>query len=192
MRTFELLAVYGAFGLTCALTLLFVARGRVADAALLVPFWPLYGPFLVLDAMKPTEGFERLLPDRLTMARLHERMTLARGRVERIDALLRQPDFSAVGTEARREELLARGDDRAAASTAARLENIRRLERLRERFTRELVELEELLAQLDVQSEVVRLAGATNEETRLLVEQIVSRVEGLDTILDIDDAEARV
>lgn len=190
MRTFELLAAYGVFGITCALTLVFVAKGRLADAALLVPFWPLYGPFLVLGALEPTKresGFEHLLPDRIAMSRLHERMALARGKVSRIDALLAQPDFSPSATAARHASLLASGDERAAASAAARLENIRRLERLRERFTTELVELEELLAQLGVQSEVVRLAGASNEETRLLVEQIESRVEGLDAILAAED-----
>ncbi len=190
MRSMELLAMYGVFGLTCAITLLFVAKGRLADAALLVPFWPLYGPFLVLDALKPTApktGFEHLLPDRIALGRLHERMTLAQEKVGRIDRLLAQPEFSSSATADRHAALVASGDERAAASAAARLENIRRLERLRERFTMELVELEELLAQLEVQSEVVRLAGASSEETRLLVEQIESRVEGLDAILAADD-----
>ena len=42
----------------------------------------------------------------------------------------------------------------------------------------------DLVAQLRVQAEVVRLAGALEEDTRDLVAELLGRVEGLDAILE--------
>ena len=189
MRTVELMLAYGAVGIACAVTLVFVARGRWGDAALLAVFWPLYGPFLILGSMTPRTDnafMQRLLPDKVTVEKLNERLHLAQGKVEEIDRLLKREEFSRVEVEKRHKTLVASGDQRAAASANARLENIGRLQRLRERFSRELTELDELLAQLRVQAEVVRLAGSADEETRELVSEIVCRVEGLDLILAED------
>lgn len=185
MRTLELVIAYGAFGMIAAAALLLVARGRLADAALLVPFWPIYGPFLVLGAKTTSaEGFlDRLLPNAEAVSALYDRLAVAKARVDEIDALLARDEFSIAKVEARHRALIASGDERAAASASARQENIRRLERLRARFSSELVEIDELLAQLRVQAEVVRFAGEADEATQQLVVEILSRVEGLDMML---------
>ncbi|ACY12910.1 hypothetical protein [Haliangium ochraceum] len=84
-------------------------------------------------------------------------------------------------------------------STAAlRLQNIRRLRALRHRFASELDDVGELLIQLTTQAEVLRLAGPASpsagaagapwgdEDAGELVRELVSRVEGLDEMLDDD------
>jgi hypothetical protein len=53
---------------------------------------------------------------------------------------------------------------------------------MRDRFQREVTEIDELLVQLRVQSEVIRFAGV-DANTRELMEVVVSRVEGLDAML---------
>lgn len=189
MRTSELLLVYGVVGVACAGTLLLAQRGRILDAFLLLGFWPLYGPFLIMGAISPVDEADllgKLLPGDDAHRALNERLALAQGRVKEIDALLQRPDFSVEQTEVRQKRLLDAGDDRAAASARARLDNIHRLVALRTRFSRELTEVDELLAQLRVQSEVVRLAGRVDDGTRDLVNEIMCRVEGLDAILADD------
>src|SRR5256885_471674 len=74
----------------------------------------------------------------------------------------------------------------ALAHTGVRVQNIRRLRLLRDRFVRELDEVRELLAQLTTQAEVVRLAGVADDSAASLVRELVYRVEGLDQVLDHD------
>jgi hypothetical protein len=57
---------------------------------------------------------------------------------------------------------------------------------MRDRFARELDEVGELLDQLITQAELVRLAGSADASAAELVREIVSRVEGLDQMLDDD------
>ncbi len=208
MRLPELALLYALIGTGVAgwaFTQARAGRRRPAEVLLAFAFWPLYGPFLLqphvaavapedagfLEALGRIEGtpLAALLPSGQAAKVLALRIRLAMERITEIDRLLAQPDFSESAAEARHAEFVARGDTRAAAAAQSRANNIRRLRGLRDRFARELDEVRELLGQLRVQAEVVRLAGAPGAQTRDLVTEILSRVEGLDAIL-ADDAEA--
>ncbi len=209
MRLAELAVLYGLVGVGCAVAVLVRrnATGRtVTDAVLLVGFWPLYGPFLMarwprrdltavggeaafLAALRRAEGtpLVELLPDQNTVRQLGRRLRVAAGKVVELDELLAQPDFREGDAIRRLAALQQRNASACAVSTAnLRIQNIRRLRGLRDRFARELDEVGELLTQLTTQAEVVRLAGAPDAETEQLVREIVSRVEGLDRVLDDD------
>ena len=184
MRALELGALWVVVGVGCAAALLWRQRGGWLDAALLVPFWPLLLPFHLLaqspappaaparesaflEALRRASGtpLASLLPSEATAKLLARRLRLAEERVAEIDRLLAQRDVS---------------DERA---PAARLRTIERIRALRERFARELDDVGELLVQLRLSAEVVRLAGATDDGTRELVANLVARVEGLDEAL---------
>lgn len=209
MRLLELGVLYGLIGAGCALVLL-VRRsevgGSVTDAALLAGFWPIYGPFLLAKMQGTDEGPEGsevaflaalrrarstplavLLPDQRSVRALARRLRVAAAKVQEIDAILARPEFQERGALQRQRELESRGASDCALSTASiRIQNIRRLRALRDRFARELDEVQELLSQLRTQVEVVRLAGVADDETRDLVQELVSRVEGLDRMLHDD------
>jgi hypothetical protein len=182
------------------------APGRVADALLLATLWPLYGPFLLLKlqgrdhagtgadaafvvALRRARGtpLGALLPDEGTVVALGQRLRVAADKIVEIDGLLRRPEFSEAATVARLEELKRRdATECALAAAGIRLQNIRRLRAMRDRFGRELDEVGELLEQLATQAELVRLAGAADASSAELVRELVSRVEGLDQMLDDD------
>lgn len=209
MKLLELGLLYGLIGVGCGLVLLLrraEVGGSWTDAVLLTGFWPIYGPFLLARMQGTDEGPEGsevaflaalrrargtplavLLPDQRNVTALARRLRVAAGKVQEIDAILARPEFQERSARQRQRELEARGASECALSTASiRIQNIRRLRALRDRFARELDEVEELLSQLRTQVEVVRLAGAADDETRDLVQELVSRVEGLDRMLDDD------
>src|SRR5207248_4039666 len=112
--------------------------GRAGDAALLAGFWPLYGPFLLMQlpetvaageldflaALKraSTTPLGRLLPDEETARALARRVTTASGKTEEIEALLARPEFSESAANVRLEELKAKGASGAAlAHTGVRV-----------------------------------------------------------------------
>lgn len=138
----------------------------------------------LLDALERAQGtpLAALLPDRATGRALAARLEQARQRVQEIDALLRQPAFSAQAAQARQRELEQAGDHRAAQVAQGRAQHIARLQELRDRSQSELNEVGELIAQLRIQAEVVRLAGA-DEDTRDLIGELMHRIEGLDAVL---------
>lgn len=206
MKLVELGVLYGLVGVGCAAVVLVRGQGsqRFTDAALMLGLWPLYGPFLLtrlagsdeqgcdvtfLAALRRASGtpLAALLPDQQTVRALAHRLRVADSKVHEIDSLLRRREFDLADAERRHRELLERSASEYAISTAAsRLQNIRRLRGLRDRFARELDEVGELLVQLRTQVEVVRLAGGPDDETRDLVQELVSRVDGLDRMLDED------
>ena len=205
MRLPELLLLYFLVGGGCAVAV-WAKRadaGRAVDAALLAGFWPLYGPFLLLGnppaSAKVEEEMEflsalrrasqtplgKLLPDETTARALAARLRIAAGKVDEIDRLLARREFSEDAALERVRELEAKAaSSRAIATASNRVQNIRRLRGLRDRFARELDEVKELLAQLVTQAEVVRLAGEADAEARELVRELVCRVEGLDEMFD--------
>jgi len=187
MRLPELALLYSVVGVGCALALL-VARRRskgagslVLDAALLAPFWPLYGPFLLLKALPPEAAtaeasglsgqvlelpLSSLLPDDETARALEARLELARARVAEIDRLLADPDFDEEVALERKRQLEARGDVRAAATARGRAASIRQLR------------------QLQGQAEVVRLAGESDRSaSEGLLDELRLRLETLDEML---------
>jgi hypothetical protein len=207
VRLAELATVYLLVGLGCAVASLVHRRpGRAADALLLAALWPLYGPFLLLKlrggdpaasgaeatfavALRRARGtpLGALLPDEATVVALGQRLRVAAGKITEIDGLLGRPEFSEPATLARLGELKRRdATECALAAAGIRLQNIRRLRAMRDRFARELDEVGELLDQLITQAELVRLAGAADTSAAELVRELVSRVEGLDQMLDDD------
>ncbi|MEM9488457.1 MAG: hypothetical protein AAGC55_04905 [Myxococcota bacterium] len=208
MNLLALMVLYLLVGAGCACARLAWRarpRGRVADAALLFGLWPLYGPFLLISWQGEPEvassevaflvalrragqtPLGQVLPDEATVRGLAGRLRVAASKVSEIDALLARPEFSEQDALARRDELARRSASECAVSTASmRVQNIRRLRALRNRFATELDEVGELLAQLSTQAEVVRLAGGLDSSSADLIRELVSRVEGLDQVLDDD------
>jgi len=137
-----------------------------------------------------------VLPDEATARALAQRLRVAAAKVAEIDALLAQPVFDEDDVRRRLDELGARGaSEWAVTTTRMRLQNILRLRALRHRFAGELDEVGELLVQLTTQAEVLRLAGPAAGaqageggpgDVADLVQELVSRVEGLDEMLDDD------
>lgn len=210
MRLSELALLYVLVGGGCAITFLAV-RGRSGpaflDAVILVPLWPLYGPFLLVQAVpagaEASASAELLrslakargtpmaafLPDEAAGRALANRVRTAGARIAEIDALLAQPEFSEDDALARAEQFREK-DARVAAAALERARNIRRLRALRDRFARELDQVAELLQQLRIQAEVVRLAGTSDHGVRELVQELLARVEGLDEVMELDEQRA--
>ncbi len=164
-------------GFGCAAAVIAERRSwaRLVDAILVLLFWPLYGPFFLVrvrgadPAGPPASPLGALLPDPESVRLLERRLAVATARVAEIDTVLARPDFAAEAASPRMEEL--------------RQAHVRRLRGLRDRFIRELDEVGQLLCQVKMQVEVVRLAGAPDEAARDLVRELVARMEGLDQML---------
>jgi hypothetical protein len=205
MRIAELVALYALVGAGCA-ALVLKRRGigpvQAGEAVLAFGLWPLYGPFLLLEheegGATETDDERRflqvlehlggtplaaLLPDRETVRLLSRRLRLASDRLGEIDRLLATPEFSEEEARGRVHGHRANGDERAAVVALSRADNIVRMRHLRDRFRGDIAQIRELLGQLRVQAEVVRLSGAADGGTRELVGEIVARVEGLDSVL---------
>lgn len=199
MRIAELLVLYALVGVGCALAARRRGQGLI-DIALALVLWPLWMPVLFAgaagasvddderrfqDTLDALSGgpLASLLPDRATVRLLSKRLALAGERVREIDRLLLAPEFSEADARARLERFRAQGDERAAAAAQSRAQNIARMRQLRDRFAREIEEIRELLGQLRVQAEVVRLSGAADSGSRELVGTILARVDGLDSVL---------
>lgn len=215
MNVMPLVILYGLIGVGCAVTLA-ARRGRSArmvDLGLLLGFWPLYAPFVLLaDAQEPTpevparqpgdDGGDLLdalrraggaplasmLPDIETGRRLSQRLAKASDQVAEIDLLLARDAYREEAVRAQQEALRAAGDVRAADMIDSRLQIIRRLRVMRDRFASEIGEIRELLTLLQLQAELVRMAGDADSDTRDLLEQLVTRVQGLDELLATEDS----
>jgi hypothetical protein len=202
--------LYLLIGAGCALAFVLRSSGarHPADAALLLAVWPLYAPFLLstetvapgggrrsdfLEAIQRASGtpLASLLPSAETAAGLNARVVAAEHRVAEIEHLLSQPDFDEGAALTRSQDLEARGESLAASIAATRARNIRQLVQLRDRFRRELSEINELLAQLRLQAELVRLAGAADGGSREVVQTLLARVDGLGAILEEEGAQSR-
>ena len=142
----------------------------------------------LLDALRRAGGapLAGLLPDVDSGRRLARRMSMAEARVGEIDALLGKERFDEERALARQAELRASGDDRAAAMIDGRVQIIRRLRAMRDQWSSEIQTIGELLMQLEIQAEVVRLSGLGDGDTRELVEELVTRIQGLDDFLEME------
>jgi hypothetical protein len=204
VATIQLGVLYLVVGIGCAAALVVQTgemRGHTTDVALLMVLWPLYGPFILskpaqvspgrrqnefVEALRRAEGtpLASLLPPAAAAVGLGQRVEAAEHRVVEIETLLLNPEFDEATADNRSKELQAKGESLAASIAAHRVQNIRRLKQLRDRFSRELVEIRELVAQLRLQAELVRLAGAADGGSREVVQLLLARVEGLGAILD--------
>jgi hypothetical protein len=193
---YALCTVYLLTGAACAVAAR--ARASVGDLALLALLWPLYGPFLL--ASGASTGRERdlaralrqvagtplapLLPDRGAVRALERSLHAASLRVREIDAVLARPEMNEEATQAQLRGLEESfGSAEARAALALRLQSIRQLKGMRERFARRLAEVDALLAQLLAQVEVLRL-GAGEPPGEDLVAPLLAQVEALAEMLE--------
>ncbi|HVO30724.1 MAG TPA: hypothetical protein VMV18_08305 [bacterium] len=184
MKLAELAVIYAVVGVGLAVWLLSM-RGlsHGMEAALLVPFWPLVAPFALAREAPRINALGSLLPDAETAERVTRRLARVEGKIGEIDRLLSDPAFSERSAEKRWHELVA-GDDAELAMTAKRtLDNVRRLRSLRAKLVHDFEHVHELLGQLRVQAEVVRLAGEPETGVRELVQELLDQVESLDEVL---------
>jgi hypothetical protein len=210
MRLSELVLFYLLVGGGCGIAVVALKGASppaFLDAAIIVPLWPLYGPFLlaqtagvatdpaasndVLRALAKVKGtpLAAFLPDETAGRALAQRIRGAGERIAEIDALLAQPEFSEADALARHDEFREK-DAQVAGAALKRVQNIRRLRALRDRFSRELDQVSELLKQLRIQAEVVRLSGTSQDGVRELVQELLARVEGLDEVMELDEPRA--
>jgi hypothetical protein len=169
----------------------------IGCAALAVGLWPIFGSaithggtderereLLAALARAGATPLGAVLPAPATARALARRLRDAAARVREIDDVLARPDFDAGAVRVRAADLERRGASSCAVSTAElRAQTIERLRRLRDRCAAELDEVDELIAQLVAQAELVRLAGAVDGDAQDLVRELVARVEGLDGLL---------
>lgn len=190
MKATELALLYLLVGLGASAAVLVRARAertqRVLDAALVLAFWPLYGPFLLIGAgpgapSSAPRGIAALAPGPDALAALAERIGLADRRLRDIDALLARPEHQEADARAREHALRAAGDPVGEKLAQGRVAAIRRLVEVRARLARELDQARELLVQLRLQGELVKLAGTPSGSDELL-EELRLRVETLDEI----------
>jgi hypothetical protein len=173
----------------------------VVDDLLLWVFWPIYLPFVWSGAapadpsahalarrfLATLEGarhspLANVLPDRQAATALSRSLERALRQRDEIAQLLERPEFSAEVAEARQRRL--RADGQMLAATTAEPVTQYSPPRTSARRNAELETVQELLAQLQVQAEVVRLLGESEQGPSALVCELVCRVEGLDAVLD--------
>lgn len=136
-----------------------------------------------LNAARQT-ALAPLLPDQATVHRLAQRLRVVQAKIHEIDKLLRNPDFDEDLAQQRLQELHAReASQHTCAMVEIRMQNIRHMKKLRQRFKQELDEVDELLAQLRTQAELVRLAGRVDGQNQDLLQELLIRVESLDSML---------
>jgi hypothetical protein len=160
MKTPELALVYllVGLGLSAAWGLRSRPRAEVIDLALLLLFWPLYGPFLVTAPRR--SAFAGLMPDPALIEDLERRLEQARMRGDAIGALLCDP--AMLGAESLRAKL----------------------EAMRARFQTEVVAGEDLLGQLRLRERALRLAGSEDlSESTQMLDEVRTRIEVLDQML---------
>jgi hypothetical protein len=206
MQVTQLLALYAAVGVACALVL----RRRRAlqasgiDALLVVIAWPLYVPCL-LDASHVAGAGERvridreraallaavravtdpaiapLLPSEAQIAQVAGRLHSLDAKVVELDALLSHGETSVQSAEA----ALAAAEARGLGVEDARrlLESVRRLVSLREAAARERDELFAACARLRAHMLVVRYSSVAAEDVRALVAEIIGRVEDAESVV---------
>lgn len=205
----DLLVLYGAAGVASA-TLVYSAspeRGaRAAALALLtLPLWPLWLPIALRPKARPPRPstgdatraaiweayeavvgspLEALLP-RDAALRMLEEVERAAERHRELARLLTEPQFSLPTAERRVETLLQSGAaERGVAPARLHLENVRRLEALRQRDEDTLLELGELVAALRTQLILARYSGDGPGDARDIVSEVWARVEVLGSTLE--------
>jgi hypothetical protein len=170
----ELASLYVAVGIGCAVAALRSPPRRLADAALLVALWPLLAPlFLGARSKRPPAS----------AVDVADRVAAAHARLAELDAALARPELDLDRATARRAELEHAGLPRAAVAARLRVRSIETLAGRRRQLAGELEELAELLAQLETQAEIARLAGGGGEPVADLVADIAARVEALEELL---------
>jgi len=115
---------------------------------------------------------------------LARRLREAGTRLAELDEVLARPDFDPAAADARAKELAARGAMAAAATAQLRVRTLGQLRTLRARYRSELAEVEELVAQLAAQVELVRLDPGAPTTSSELINELIARVEALGAVVD--------
>jgi hypothetical protein len=170
------------------------------DAALIIALWPLWAPLALSrrdepGALDPRERellgalaraqsspLAAALPDAATARRLGERLREAARRLAELDAVLARPGFDPESAERRASELAARDATAAAATARLRARTLIQLRALRAQFRADLDEVQEGIAQLVAQAELVRLHPASAPASGALVRELVAQIEGLEDL----------
>ncbi len=216
----DLLVLYAAAGVASAGLVYRTApqRGRAAtlSALLAIPLWPLWLPVALSAQRRPParafggdatraaiweaheavvgSALEPLLP-REAARRMVDEVERASARQRELAQLLDQRNFSAHAAQARIEQLEANGASaQRLAPARLHLENVRRLETLRQRDEQTLLELSELMTTLRTQLVLARYAGSTPHDAGDIVSEVWACVEVLGSTLEpvasIDSAHA--
>jgi hypothetical protein len=216
----DLLVLYGAAGVASAGVVYRTApeRGRAAalSALLTIPLWPLWLPVTLSAHRRPParrsagtatrdaiweaheavlgSALEPLLP-REAARRMVDEVERASERHRELAELLSQRNFSAHAAQARIDELTSSGASaRSMVPARLHLENVRRLESLRQRDEQTLLELGELATTLRTQLVLARYAGSTPHDAGDIVSEVWARVEVLSSTFEpvaiLDSAHA--
>jgi hypothetical protein len=189
----ELAIGYLAIGGALAVAL--ARRARVRDIVACTVMWPIYAPTLLvgrnpgedrlLGALRASRHspLATMLPDDATARALAARVGDATARLHELDVVLARPEFDVAAAERRARELSARGATAAAATAQLRVRTLGQLRALRERYRAELEDVNELIAQLVAQAELVRLEPDASSTSAELVRELIARVEGLGELL---------
>lgn len=210
MSLLDLAALYALVGLGCATLVWRRTRGsrrrRAASAALSLGLWPIWAPLaLVPDPPRrtPASGrvarieaeleravaaaagspFEMLLPEEAA-ERIRSELRHAMLRIDELDSVLAQPGFDLAQAERRVTELADSGSPTALRTAVLHRNNVGRLEALRDKHTRALEELGELVGALRSQLVLARYAGSSPEGVGGIVTELWARVEGLGEVMD--------
>ncbi len=210
MSLVDLGVLYLIGGATCAFGIWRLSGSHVS-ALLGLLVWPLWAPVAFIDPKRqrarssPRKSdrvavvleearaaaagtpFEAMLNEDAT-ARIAAEVERAAERLEALEAVLAQPEFSREAVVARLATLEAEGANEATVRPARlHLESVERLATMRARQAAALGELEQVLAALRSQLVVARYAGATEGVDGILGD-LWARVEGLGEALEQGDA----
>lgn len=210
MRVVDLAVGYAGVGAVMALVASAKWRVGAVDALLLLGLWPLYAPVLaggggddasdpreraLIDATRRASGTPLALglPDEARARALVRRVRDGRQRLEELDRVLARGDLDEPAALARVAALEQSCAHPGAIATAQRrVQTIRKLRALRERFAGEVEQADEVVTQLTAQLELVRFAGTADDTAAELAADLCARVEGLDELLGNDLGGERV
>jgi hypothetical protein len=181
--------------------------GSRASTLLGLILWPLWAPVAFMDPKRRRESSPPRSTDRVVVvldearqaaagtpfetmlngaaaSRIAAEVERAAERLEGLEAVLAQPEFSREAVVARLAKLEAEGASEAAVRPARlHLESVERLAAMRAQQAAALAELEQVLAALRSQLVVARYAGASEGVDGILGD-LWARVEGLGEALD--------
>jgi hypothetical protein len=204
----DLAVAYAGVGAVLALVAIVRWKASTVDALAVLAVWPLYAPVIaaggdddpreqaLVDALRRAAGtpLAGALPDEAAARALVRRMRDGRARLAELDDVLARADLDEAAALARVAALERGGAHPGAIATAQRrVQTIRRMRALRDRFAGEIEQVDEVVTQLTAQLELVRFAGTADESAAAeLAADLAARVESLDELFGNDLVGARV
>lgn len=208
MTVVDLAVAYAGVGAVLALVAIVRWKATAVDALAVLAVWPLYAPVIaagsddddpraqaLVDALRRAAGtpLAGALPDEAGARALVRRVRDGRARLAELDAVLARADLDEAAALARVAALERGGAHPGAIATAQRrVQTIRRMRALRDRFAGEIEQVDEVVTQLTAQLELVRFAGTADDTAAELAADLAARVESLDELFGNDLSGARV